>query len=187
LLASLPPNWVSQEIKVPLLTDSVFPRFGRRKAVRQLIRDMRHLLETNPAKDYQTRDLRDDYNAALMDELMLFTMQLHGLPPGWTDDEKCRLPAEEQYWLDPGRAETDEAFRQAREDADWESEIRKRFANWLNTALGRQLPLGDTEHRHWSRELERDATYQRWLERDKRWMESLERELDDWQGGLGHE
>jgi transglutaminase-like putative cysteine protease len=100
-----------------------------------------------------------------------------------------RVAAADEDFPEPDEvlAETDEAFRQAREDADWESEIRKRFANWLNTALGRQLPLGDTEHRHWSRELERDATYQRWLERDKRWMESLERELDDWQGGLGHE
>lgn len=187
LLASLPPRWTSQGIKAPLLTDSVFPRFGRRSEVKRLVNDLRRFLESNPSSDYQTRDLRDDLNAALMDELMLFTMQLHGLLPGWSDDDKCRLPAEETYWLDPGRAETDAAFREARESTDWESVIRQRFANWLNHVLGRKLPLGDTEHRHWSRELERDATYQRWLERDRRWMESLDRELDDWQGGLGDE
>lgn len=187
LLASLPPRWTSQDIKAPLLTDSVFPRFGRRPAVKRLVSDLRRFLESNPSSDYQTRDLRDDLNAALMDELMLFTMQLHGLPPGWSDDEKCRLPVEEVYWLDPGRTEADEAFRQARESTDWESDIRQRFANWLNHALGRKLPLGDTEHRYWSRELERDETYQRWLERDRRWVESLDRELDEWQGGLGHE
>ncbi|MBZ0330802.1 type I-F CRISPR-associated protein Csy1 [Halomonas sp. ANAO-440] len=187
LLASLPPRWASQGIKAPLLTDSVFPRFGRRREVKRLVSDLRRFLESTPSNDYQTRDLRDDLNAALMDELMLFTMQLHGLPPGWSDDDKCRLPAEETYWLDPGRAEADEAFREARESTDWESDIRQRFANWLNHALGRKLPLGDTEHRHWSRELERDETYQRWLERDRRWAESLDHELDDWQGGLGHE
>lgn len=187
LLASLPPRWASQGIKAPLLTDSVFPRFGRRREVKRLVSDLRRFLESSPSNDYQTRDLRDDLNAALMDELMLFTMQLHGLPPGWSDDDKCRLPAEETYWLDPGRSEADEAFREARESMDWESDIRQRFANWLNHALGRKLPLGDTEHRHWSRELERDETYQRWLERDRRWVESLDRELDDWQGALGYE
>lgn len=187
LLASLPPNWVSREVRVPLGTDSVFPRFGRRREVRQLVSDLRRFLESNPGQNYETRDLRDDLNAALMDELMVFSMELHRLPPGWSGDSKCRLAVEEAYWLDPGRAMEDETFRQAREEADWPSEVRKRFANWLNRQLGRKLPMGDTEHRRWGKTLERDPGFQRWLERDRRWMESLERELDDWQEGVSHE
>ncbi|GAA0558182.1 type I-F CRISPR-associated protein Csy1 [Halomonas salifodinae] len=187
LLASLPPNWVSREVRVPLGTDSVFPRFGRRREVRQLVDDLRRFLETNPDPTYETRDLRDDLNAALMDELMVFSMEFHRLPPGWSDDPKCRLAIEEVYWLDPGRAELDEDFRQARQEVDWPGELRKRFANWLNQRLDRKLPMGDTEHRHWDKTLERDPSFQRWLERDRRWMESLERELDDWQEGVDHE
>ncbi len=187
LLASLPPNWVSREVRVPLGTDSVFPRFGRRREVRQLVDDLRRFLETNPDPTYETRDLRDDLNAALMDELMVFSMEFHRLPPGWSDDPKCRLAIEEVYWLDPGRAELDEAFHQARRETDWPGELRRRFANWLNQRLDRKLPMGDTEHRHWDKTLEHDPSFQRWLERDRRWMESLERELDDWQEGVDHE
>ncbi|MDI5933523.1 type I-F CRISPR-associated protein Csy1 [Halomonas kalidii] len=187
LLASLPPNWVSREVRVPLGTDSVFPRFGRRREVRQLVNDLRRFLESNPNPNVETRDLRDDLNAALMDELMVFSMEFHRLPPGWSDDPKCRLAIEEIYWLDPGRAKVDEDFRQASQEVDWPREVRKRFANWLNQRLGRQLPMGDTEHRHWEKTLERDPGFQRWLERDRRWMESLERELDEWQEGVGHE
>lgn len=187
LLASLPPNWVSREVRVPLGTDSVFPRFGRRREVRQLVDDLRRFLEMNPDPTYETRDLRDDLNAALMDELMVFSMEFHRLPPGWSDDPKCRLAIEEVYWLDPGRAELDEDFCQARREADWPGELRKRFANWLNQRLDRKLPMGDTEHRHWDKTLEHDPSFQRWLERDRRWMESLERELDDWQEGVDHE
>lgn len=187
LLASLPPNWVSREVRVPLGTDSVFPRFGRRREVHQLVNDLRRFLESNPDPTYETRDLRDDLNAALMDELMVFSMEFHRLPPGWSDDPKCRLAIEEVYWLDPGRAELDEAFHQARRETDWTGELRRRFANWLNQRLDRKLPVGDTEHRHWDKALEHDPSFQRWLERDRRWMESLERELDDWQEGVDHE
>ncbi|MGM0639532.1 MAG: type I-F CRISPR-associated protein Csy1, partial [Pseudomonadota bacterium] len=187
LLASLPPNWVSREIRVPLGTDSVFPRFGRRREVRQLVNDLRRFLESNPDPNHETRDLRDELNAALMDELMVFSMDFHRLPPGWSDDPKCRLAIEEIYWLDPGRAELDDSFRQARQQADWPSEVRRRFANWLNQQLGRKLPMGDTEHRHWQKSLERDPGFQRWLDRDRRWMESLDRELDEWQEGVTHD
>ncbi len=187
LLASLPPNWVSRDIRVPLGTDSIFPRFGYRREVRHLVSDLRRFLESNPDPNYESRDLRDDLNAALMDELMAFSMEFHRLSPGWSDDPKCRLAIEEIYWLDPGRAGLDEDFRQARQEMDWPSEVRKRFANWLNQRLGRKLPMGDTEHRHWEKTLERDPSFQRWLDRDRHWMESLERELDEWQEGVDHE
>ncbi len=102
---------------------------------------------------------------------------------GWSDDEKCELSVEETYWLDPGRAEGDIAFREARNSMEWEDDIRHRFANWLNTALGGKLPLGDVEFRHWKKALEKDATHQRLLDRDRRWMESLMEDLTNLPGG----
>jgi CRISPR-associated protein Csy1 len=123
----------------------------------------------------------------LMDELALFTMQMHSLPAGWSADEKCELVAEEAFWLDPGRAEDDAVFREARNSVEWADDIRHRFANWLNTALGGKLPFGDVEFRHWQKTLAKDATHQRLLDRDRRWMESLMEDLNNLPGGDGDE
>ncbi|CBV40988.1 type I-F CRISPR-associated protein Csy1 [Halomonas elongata] len=190
LLASLPPAWSSRDIRPPLKADSVLSRggmFGRRKEVRALVGDLKRFLETNPNIDMHTRDLRDDYTAMIMDELVLFTMQMHSLEPGWSADENCRLAEEEVFWLDPGRAQEDAEFRKARHAADWPDEIRQRFANWLNEALGGKLPLGDVEFRHWKKELGQDASHQRLLDKDRRWMAALVEELDELEELKGRE
>lgn len=186
LLASMPPSWNVRDIRPPLKAASVLSHpgiFGSRLEVRLLVKDLKHFLESNPATDMHTRDLRDDYTAMLMDELALFAMQMHSLSAGWSADEDCRLAAEETYWLDPGRAEEDTAFREARNSVDWADEIRHRFANWLNAALGEKLPLGDVEFRHWQKTLANDATHQRLQDRDRRWMESLMEDLSNLPGG----
>ncbi|MBT2785778.1 MULTISPECIES: type I-F CRISPR-associated protein Csy1 [unclassified Halomonas] len=186
LMASLPPSWNVRDIRPPLKVASVFSNpgiFGSRSEVRSLVKDLKRFLETNPSTDMHTRDLRDDYTAMLMDELALFAMQMHSVPAGWSDDEKCELVAEETFWLDPGRAEEDAAFREARNSVEWADEIRHRFANWLNAALGEKLPLGDVEFRHWQKTLAKDATHQGMLDRDRRWMESLMEDLSNLPGG----
>ncbi|MDN3525404.1 type I-F CRISPR-associated protein Csy1 [Halomonas sabkhae] len=185
LLASLPPRWNVRDIRPPLTVDSVLDDpgvFGRRKEVRSLVRDLKGFLETDPNTDMHTRDLRDDYTAMILDELALFTMQMHELSPGWSADENCRLSMEEAFWLDPGRAQNDSDFREARNNTDWPGEVRRRFANWLNKALGGKLPLGDVEFRHWHKELSQDATHQRLLDSDRRWMEALMDDLDSIDG-----
>lgn len=187
LLASLPPRWNVRDIRPPLKVESVLSDpgiFGRRKEVRSLVSDLKRFLETNPNTDMHTRDLRDDYTAMILDELALFTMQMHELSPGWSVDENCRLSMEEAFWLDPGRAQDDSDYREARNNTDWPGEIRRRFANWLNKALGGKLPLGDVEFRHWHQEIARDASHQRLLDSDRRWMKALMDDLesiDDWE------
>ncbi|WP_245846308.1 type I-F CRISPR-associated protein Csy1 [Chromohalobacter canadensis] len=187
LLASLPPRWNVRDIRPPLKVESVLSDpgiFGWRKEVRSLVNDLKRFLETNPNTDMHIRDLRDDYTAMILDELALFTMQMHELSPGWSADENCRLSMEEAFWLDPGRAQDDSDFREARNNTDWPGEIRRRFANWLNKALGGKLPLGDVEFRHWHQELVRDASHQRLLDSDRRWMKALMDDLesiDDWE------
>ncbi|GAB2786313.1 hypothetical protein GCM10027040_10480 [Halomonas shantousis] len=174
LLASLPPAWVSRDVRAPLRTDSVFRRFARRAPVRQIISDLKHFLESDPERNYQTRDLRDDLAAMLADELVLFMLEMHRLPPGWTHDNDCRLDIFQQYWLDPGRAELDDNFRQARRAANWPVEICAQFAQWLNYVLSQhsRLNLGDTEYDHWVRQT-------------AALMESFRRQLDDLQDCLG--
>lgn len=186
LLASLPPSWNVRDIRTPLKVASVFSHpgvFGSRSEVRSLVKDLKRFLETNPSTDMHTRDFRDDYTAMLMDELALFAMQMHSLPAGWSADEKCELVAEEAFWLDPGRSEEDAAFREARNSVEWADEIRHRFANWLNATLGEKLPLGDVEFRHWQKTMAKDATHQRLLDRDRRWMENLMEDLTNLPGG----
>ncbi|WP_422102902.1 type I-F CRISPR-associated protein Csy1 [Vreelandella sp.] len=186
LLASMPPSWNVRYIRLPMKVDSVFKPFGifyYTGGVKGLVKDLKQFLETNPSTDMHTRDLRDDYTAMLMDELALFAMQMHSLPAGWSADDKCELAAEEAFWLDPGRAEQDAAFREARNSVEWADEVRHRFANWLNAALGEKLPLGDVEFRHWQKTLAKDATHQAMLDRDRRWMESLTEDLTNLLGG----
>ncbi|MGP9686914.1 type I-F CRISPR-associated protein Csy1 [Halomonas sp. AOP25-F1-15] len=186
LLASMPPSWNVRDIRLPMKVDSVFKPFGifyYTGGVKGLVKDLKQFLETNPSTDMHTRDLRDDYTAMLMDELALFAMQMHSLPAGWSANEKCELVVEEAFWLDPGRAEEDAAFREARNSEEWADDIRHRFANWLNAALGEKLPLGDVEFRHWQKTLAKDATHQRLLDRDRRWMESLMEDLHNLPGG----
>ena len=52
-------------------------------------------------------------------------------------------------WLDPFATATDPDFSELWTDLNWAPAIERRFANWLNRQLGQDLPLGDTEHRHW--------------------------------------
>lgn len=149
LLASLPPNWQSREIYAPM--QDAFRSFKRRPTVWQNLVELKRFLQTDPARNMQTRDYRDDLTVMLVDELMLFTFDMHSLAPGWSADEKCRLPPGEQYWLDPGRAHLDAEFDEARRLSNWHEEVSGRAADWLNHELNRKSPinLGDVEHRHW--------------------------------------
>lgn len=154
LLSSLPPSWESREIYSPMRDP--FRAFNRRPAVWKIIDELKQLLEADPAKNMHTRNLRDDLIAMLIDELMLFTFDIHSLPPGWSADEKCQLAPEEQYWLDPGRSLDDAEFAEARRISDWNSVVSSRAATWLNRELGRKNSLwfGDAEHQHWQRQFD---------------------------------
>ncbi|MEQ5800759.1 type I-F CRISPR-associated protein Csy1 [Halomonas sp. H10-9-1] len=154
LLASLPPKWKSQGIKPPLHTETIFKRFGRRREARWLASDLLRFLQTNPPDNRYTRDQVDGYVAALIDELVLFASEFQVLEPGWSADSACRLPLEQQLWLDPWRGEEDAEFAQQREQGEWPGAIRAAFARWLNAWL-KPLGVGDDEHREWQARLRR--------------------------------
>ena len=151
LLASLPPTWVDSGIKPPFFTDSVFPRFGRRKEVRRLLSGLRRLLMSDAEPNAETRDRRDEYVGALIDELVAFASRYSVLESGWSASPDCRLVDAEALWLDPWR--DDESFAQRREQGDWAQEVRHRFATWLNSQFGKSLPLGDAEFAFWQKQL----------------------------------
>ncbi|MDR2050305.1 MAG: type I-F CRISPR-associated protein Csy1 [Deltaproteobacteria bacterium] len=162
LLPSLPPVWASRALRPPYGAD-FFTVFGRRGGPSGMVRDLQDFLKSNPPPDRDTRNKRDAMLTRLIDELFVYVGGLRGLAPGWSRDARCRLHPAEKRWLDPGALPEEPS-----EDPSGETEygglppvIVKRFADWLNHALGKELPLSDVEHAFWAESLE-DA----WKETD---------------------
>ena len=158
LLSSLPPQWRINEQRLPVQADSVFERlFNARPEVRRALKALRQLLESDPAANQATRLQRDDWVAALVDEMVALAAELEqAQPPGWTLEPRfADLNRDEQLWLDPLRAELpDEAeFAEDWLAMDWPEAIGKRFGNWLNARLQGKLQFGDIEFRAWKDEL----------------------------------
>ena len=158
LLSSLPPQWRINEQRLPVQADSVFERlFNARPEVRRALKALRQLLESDPAANQTTRLQRDDWVAALVDEMVALAAELEqAQPPGWTLEPRfADLNRDEQLWLDPLRAELpDEAeFAEDWLAMDWPEAIGKRFGNWLNARLQGKLQFGDIEFRAWKEEL----------------------------------
>jgi len=153
LLASLPPTWQSDSIRPPFFTDSVFSRrFGSRFEVKRLTQNLREFLKKVAKVDsnLRIRDKRAELVGDLRDELLQFAAELHELDAGWSLDEKCRLNAAEQCWLDPQRATLDEEFAIRWQRGDWQDEVCLRFGNWLNAAIStEQTPMGQAASEAW--------------------------------------
>lgn len=159
LLSSLPPQWKVSEKRLPVSTDSVFNHyFSSRPLVRQTVQALRAFLESNPPANDATRSQRDDMVYRLVDEMVTMAADLeHMLPPGWTlnDERFSKLNNDEQYWLDPLRAELPEEadFAEAWLAMEWPDAIGRRFGNWLNDRLDGKLHFGEIEFRAWKKEL----------------------------------
>ncbi|MFW9594940.1 MAG: type I-F CRISPR-associated protein Csy1 [Macromonas sp.] len=154
LLASLPPQWRSQNVAPLYRTDTLFQRFGRRPEVRQTLKALHTFLVSNPSQTVETRNTRDALANALLDEFLLFGAELRELPEGWSDHAECRLPDCEKVWLDSGALAADPVAR----PPQWADDLATRYAHWLNAALGTTdaMRMGDVEHAHWHHDL-RDA------------------------------
>lgn len=159
LLSSLPPQWKLNEQRLPVHADSVFARlFGVRPEVRQAIRALRQLLDANPDPNLATRHQRDTLIDVLVGEMVCLAVELEQcLAPGWTRDDPrfAQLNHDEQYWLDPLRAELPEEaeFAETWLAMEWPEAIGKRFANWLNAQLRGKLHPSEIEFRAWKKEL----------------------------------
>ena len=93
LLASLPQLWKSDDMRAPFNMATVFPSFGRRQAVRPLVRELRAFLSTHPDKTMDTQNDRDDWTDRIIDELLQFaSLAQRTLEPGWSASPDCHLP-----------------------------------------------------------------------------------------------
>jgi CRISPR-associated protein Csy1 len=155
LLPSLPPVWASRAVRPPYGAD-FFTIFGRIRKPSDMVRDLRGFLESDPPPNKDTRDKRDAMLMRIMDELFVYAGKLRGLAPGWSRDARCRLHPAEKRWLDPGAPPEEpsgDPFGET-EDGGLPPVIVTRFADWLNHALGKKLPMGDVEHAFWAESLE---------------------------------
>ena len=159
LLSSLPPQWQTSVVRLPVQAASVFDRlFIARPEVRHTVRALRQFLESDPEPNLATRQRREALLDTLLDELVSLAAELQQLlPAGWSrDDERFKdLHRSEQLWLDPLRAELPDQTDFAREwlQMEWPAAVGKRFANWLNAQLRGKLPVGDAEAREWEKVL----------------------------------
>ncbi len=155
LLPSLPPNWQSDPIRPPFFAESVFARrLGNRRDVKELTRILRDFLRSVAKPDLNNiriRNKRAELVGYVRDELLQFAAEIHEIDGGWSQDERCRLNAAEQCWLDPKRAAGDEAFAARWRRGDWQDEICLRFGNWLNATISddKKTPMGQAEAEAW--------------------------------------
>ncbi len=175
LLASLPPSWKSRNVREPWHKESVFTQFGARPMVRSALNALCLLLNADPTPTMATRDQRDSLTDDIIDELILFGQEMQqGLTAGWSAKPQCQLVQVERLWLDPYRTITDDDFRKTWVLLEWPDEIGKRFGNWLNKELSGLLPVGEIEHRHWTRELLGDQEWTAELDLLRRQISALE-------------
>ena len=153
LLASLPPIWRSVDLKPILNTDSMFPRYSRRPAVKQLVKTLLAFLKTDPARNVETRTHRAELVEALNDEFVEFSDELCTLPPGWSQSPECRLSGVEKHWLDPDGVAQASAESGRPLPTDTNERICAAFANWLNAQLRDPLPMGDPEFLEWRKRM----------------------------------
>jgi len=159
LLASLPPVWLSAEVKPVLNVVSLFEVFRWRKDVRAVAAHLRRYLESDPARNKETRERRDELVESLLDELMQYSAEVQTLQPGWSADARCELLAHQIAWLDPQENDID--------TGDMIDRMASDFANWLNSQLRSPLPMGDAEYLYWRKqarelfkEAEREGAYE---------------------------
>lgn len=154
LLASLPPVWNSPLTRPPRHTETVFGKyFERRGEVRRVANALRDFLRrtARAGSNVRIRDTRAEMVIALCSEVQQMAAEIrYDVAPGWTRGEDCRLNRAEQCWLDPARGDWDEAFAADRQRGDWQDEVCRRFAVWLNNRLKTDLTLfGDPEADAW--------------------------------------
>ncbi|MFM0389501.1 type I-F CRISPR-associated protein Csy1 [Paraburkholderia dipogonis] len=160
LMPSLPPSWHREPIRPPLGMASVFHRlFGRRPRVRDVTRILREFRVSaeNADSSLRIRNKRAELVGYVRDELLQFSAEMHELEAGWSLLPHCRLNTNEQCWLDPWRAESDEVFASLRRRGDWRDDVCRRFGNWLNATLTTlRTPMSQAEAAHWTDVLEKE-------------------------------
>ncbi|WP_294963627.1 type I-F CRISPR-associated protein Csy1 [uncultured Gilliamella sp.] len=154
LLPSMPPKFEK----------SPFPSIGKQQetifnhALQYFCRfGFRLLFEMVAAPDnvVEARDNRKDAFAVILSLLLKFARHIqHTMTAGWSRESSLNF--NQKLWLDPKRAELEDEsdFKQLYELGNWQNELEKQFAFWIQKALEEKFPkiqqqFADPEFREW--------------------------------------
>jgi len=125
------------------------------KELTRILRDFLRGVAKPDLNNIRIRNKRAELVGYIRDELLQFAAEIYEIDGGWSQDERCRLNAAEQCWLDPKRAATDEEFAARWRRGDWQDQICLRFGNWLNAAISTdRTPMGQAEAEAWQTALD---------------------------------
>jgi CRISPR-associated protein Csy1 len=158
LLSSQPPHW-EHRASLPAKGQQAFWSEYNQRAWK-IAKFLQRYLEgaIKRTSTLERRDRRAELVDELVDTLLLCAanIQHESDKRGWSAESDLTLA--EQLWLDPHRSESDEAFRAEREKNEWQGEIARQFASWLNNKISHKSDLlhtGDPEFGEWQKLLER--------------------------------
>ncbi|GAA6171849.1 hypothetical protein NBRC116592_15190 [Colwellia sp. KU-HH00111] len=150
LFSTQPPAWTTQT-KPPINQKSWFYRGIPNSAVQTDIGYLRDFLLRNEKLSLSTRNPQKrkwliKLGQGLTDVVLFYAQRIQMLPAGWTSTDDIQLKLSQQYFLDPYR--NDEVFQAARKSTNWQLDVSKDFAKWVNSKLiGKdKLFTPQTEH-----------------------------------------
>lgn len=149
LLSCRPPHWKSY-LRPPTGRSDGFWREFERRGAREIGKKLKdYLLEVrDKSSTFEIRSRRIELVDELITQLLVYAAELQQLVDlaGWSS--KSKLSIAEQLWLDPWRP--DPEFQLQRQTTEWQTEISRLFASWLNKTLSDdKLMMGDSEHKEW--------------------------------------
>jgi len=158
LLSCQPPCWQKQGAPPLQAKNSFWREYERRawKTAKFLQQYLEKIFTQNSTM--ARREFRAELVDELIDTLLIYAAEVQNLKDhaGWSAASK--LSKAEQLWLDPRRGTDDAEFRAEREKNDWQGEIAKQFAAWLNHKISHKsatLYTDDDTFNVWKKLLER--------------------------------
>ncbi len=152
LLPAIPPQWHAQ-ITPPIHLKTLFNKQLAAQA-KEPLTELKNLLlaiKTNKLSvNLQRQQLIRSHIIDIADVVFDYVAQIQGLKQysGWSQESK--LPAHQQYLLDPLRL--DEEFQTAKATLDWSNDVVIDFAKWINRQIKhKQLTLGRAHEKQWQK------------------------------------
>ena len=145
LFSCQPPQWKSQQTPPSLAKNSFWQEYDRRawKTAKQLQQYLEKIFTRSSTMEQ--REFRAELVDDLIDILLSYAAEVQNLInyAGWSVESK--LSKAEQLWLDPHRGKDDVEFRTERKKNDWQEEIARQFATWLNHKISHKSKVLDTD------------------------------------------
>jgi len=150
LLPALPPQWEKQ-LRPPIKNKTIFNRELGYKA-KEPLEKLKNLLLAIKFNELSFNFQRKQLIAGLISEIADIVFDrataIHRLnhEAGWSLESN--LSIHQQYWLDPFRK--DEDFQTSRADIDWQTNISRDFAKWIDKQIYDPKLTRNTEReKHW--------------------------------------